>query len=231
MAVTLQNCLDKIGFSGTPTVSLVDLNDLYSKFIMECPVSTIHIDGTPKNSSTDAMNNIILNGIGGSCSGLSITFKFILDQIGFDSYLISIKNKDQWNQEMAVLVKIGNDSYFCAFSYWDGQINKPIKIEDQFKTGNILVDYKNPDYLIKNIETNFQISILTEKRDENYFSDSMLNRSTEQELINYNFLLIYLGNGKTRTYLNGKIRENEIEYDYDSNEHDLLTLFKFSGTI
>lgn len=229
--VTLQNCLDKIGFSGTPTVSLVDLNDLFSKFIMSCPISTIHVDGTLLNDAEASKTRVITDGVGGTCMALAVTFKFMMDQVGFDCDYISIKNNTSWDLESGLIVNIGIDSYFLIFGYYNQEMNKPIKIEDGFTTGNLEIQYLNPEYSLKNNSSQYEKVFLTEPRTESYFMNGIENQSQSGKIVDNDYLAIYLGSGLWRTYWNGKIRENEIEYDYDSNEHDLLTLFKFNGTI
>jgi len=231
MAVILQDCLDKIGYSGTPAVNLIELNDLYGKFIRSIPISSVHVDGVTTFTEYDTKERCINNGKGGTCLALAISFKFMLDAAGFSCDFVSIKEGSGWDKSIGVIVEINSILYFCGFGYYAIGVNKPIKVEDGFTSGNLEVTYNGSEYCLKNNTNESMVCFLTYPRALSYFQLSVDDLSIAGKFVDNDVLMIATDQGGFRYFQNGTIIDNGETYQYDDQVHSLLDLFKFNGTV
>jgi len=232
MAVTLQNCLDKIGYAGTPTTSLADLNSLSEKFAMKCPFSTLHMDGTIFTDEVEAMDRVITEGIGGTCVALSATFKFILDEIGFTSKYVSLSASGI--SQSAIIVTIGADDWVLVFGYYHQKICKPLKLEDAYLLNHITVTFNDPDYTLTNDITGFELVVSTTGRPISDWVTYATDKSTNDFMINVKMMTICVDPDSARVYNTGIITDYDINGDgtsYDYTDEDLVALFNYSGTV
>lgn len=235
MAVTLQNCLDKIGYIGTPTTSLSDLTEIAEKFAMNCPFSSLHIDGI--SIFTDEMESrdrIITDGVGGTCVALSCVFKFIMDEIGFTSKYVGLKSGNAYDKQSAVVVTIGTDDWVCIFGYYQQKICGPLKLEDAYSSGAITISYVDPHYTVANTQSGYELDIDNIDHPLSYWIPTATDMSTSGMLVDKNMLFICTGADTARVYMDGTITDIDANGDSTGYEHtteDLSVLFKYFGLV
>lgn len=235
MAVTLQNCLDKIGYIGTPTVSLSDLTSLTEKFSMNCPFSTLHVVGSPLTNEVEARDRVIVDGVGGTCVALSSVFKFILDEIGFNSKYVRLGILDgSLDDQSAIVVTIDGSDWICIFGLYHQRLCKAYKLEDGYTDGLISISYSSPNYIISNTQSEYNVTTDNVSRTLSYWTTTATDATTSGELVDKNIIVCCTGLDTARIYFNGVIIEIDSNGDrtyYNHTTEDLSVLFKYSGTV
>jgi len=235
MAVTLQNALDKIGYQGSPSVSSSALDVLCYKFAQKCPMSTIHIDGTLRSANeTEFIDRIITQGIGGVCIELAVVFKWMLDQIGFESRLVEIQSDNgNWDERAGVIVSVENREWFCAFGFSKLKLCKPIAVETGYARGQVKVVYEGGSYCVKNTSNDAYLKFKTVSKNISHWNASCETYSVSGRVVDKNVIAIHVDEFTSRMYYNGRI----IEINHDSidlrdyDNESMIELFCYSGTI
>lgn len=235
---TLQEALDKIGFIGTPTTSIEDLNTLSQKFSMACPLSTMHLNGTLRSANeTEFVDRVITQGIGGVCIELGIAFKWMLDQIGFSSYLVPVQcNNGTWGRRLGVVVTIGADKYFCCFGYYYQKISCEVKLEDGHVCNQVTISYDtlNTKWVLTTDITKQTLCFKDESQPISYWNAICESESVSGSMVDRNMISISLSPTVARTYVGGKILTIQTDYTIEKEQYvdqDLVGLFNYYGIL
>lgn len=232
---TLQEALDRIGYQGSPSVSSEDLDILCYKFSQKCPMSTIHIDGTLRSAvEAEFVDRIITQGIGGVCIELAVVFKWLLDQIGFQSKLVEIQSEQgAWDERAGVIVEVDNEQWFCAFGFAKLKLCKPVLVETGYERAQVSVEYNSGAYSITNTENHSVIKFKEAEKQISHWNTTCESYSISGRVVDKDVINISIDECSSRMYYNDRIIEynkksTNIE-DYDNR--DLVELFNYHGTI
>jgi N-hydroxyarylamine O-acetyltransferase len=154
--MNLRKYLDRIGFMGSPNVSIDTLKELHEKHMYSVPFENldIHTGKEIKLNLENFENKIINLKRGGFCYELNGLFYDLLKSIGFDVKMVSgrvINEEDVPGAEfdhMVLIVKIEDEEYLADVGFGDSFIS-PLWI--------------NPDYVNEDSAGYYQIV----KEDEN----------------------------------------------------------------
>ncbi|WP_433746424.1 arylamine N-acetyltransferase family protein [Falsibacillus pallidus] len=161
--------LKKIGMTSIPAPTLENLKYIQESHMLHIPFENLDIlNTTPIVLDMEKLyQKIILDSRGGICFELNALYNWLLQQLGYKSYLISatvVKGNGEWNKldtHMSVITEIDGQRYLTDVGFGDASLH-PIPIDGQTaqapngtyrirQTESLyyLEEYREDDWIIK----------------------------------------------------------------------------------
>jgi len=233
--MNLQECLDVIGYTGTPQVNVQDMEVIFEKFCKKIPFSTVHSDGQLKAySGTDFYDRVITQQVGGVCMELAYVLDYILSEIGFTTTYAGFSPVPE--NGMLVKVSINNEDWILNPSSRATGLCKPIKLSQDYLIGDHKMAYTGSWEVQKWDGTQWAKAFGVDPTDRAfiYWQASYEARSqAPSDVTVQNDIISTVIDSGTVMYFNGTITARTIEGSTEEayTNQDLIDLFNYHGTV
>lgn len=136
-SMNLYDYLERLGFKGKPKMDLSTLKKLHVSHLYKIPFENLDIHNNKQIilNIERFLKKVIINRRGGFCYELNGSFKWLLEQIGFNSYFIScsvfLKEKSRFSEyfsHIAIIVLINGEKWLVDVGFGHSFI-APLKIQ------------------------------------------------------------------------------------------------------
>lgn len=211
--------LEKIKYTGSQNPTLDSLKKLVKGFCEEIPFSTAHVTGEeiPSFGEQAAYKRVILDGQGGLCNELSIVFRFLARELGFDCNLYNMEG----TEASGLVVVLGNEKYLINLAFRGVGLDEPLLIESNENI--VSINYEKATWKLD----------LSNPVELDFWLDDWNARALNplDDLVRHDVISI-LKNKEFTQYANGFIFKKNLnnKEKYDPNKHDLEKILKYKKT-
>lgn len=233
--MNLQECLNVIGYEGTPQATVQDMHTIFEKFCKKIPFSTVHCTGLlMAYNTTDFYNKVVVAETGGVCMELAYVLNYILEQSGFATAYVGFNG----NAEAGMMVKvtINNEDWILNPSARVVGICKPIKLSQNYAVDHFKLEYNGRWELMAYISDVWQMAFTIDPTDRDflYWKDTYELRSqTPTDVTAQNDIISTVTDSGMVMYYNGTITTRTVDgvTTEQYTNQDLVDLFNYHGTV
>jgi len=233
--MNLQECLDVIGYQGTPQATVQDMHVIFEKFCKRIPFSTTQSNGQLKPySSVDFYDRVITKKYGGVCMELAYILDYMLSQIGFTTSYVGFFPKAE--DGMMVKVNIDNVDWILNPSSRVSGLFKPMRLSQGYASLDHRTSYNGEWFVEKWDGSNWLkvFDIDPTDRDFLYWKDTFELRSqTPTDVTAKNDIISTVTDSGMVMYYNGIITTRTVDgvTTEQYTNQNLVDLFNYHGTV